>query len=123
MSKWRRIVSISCVPIVRVGFSDVIGSWKIIAIRRPRTSSICRSESFVTSVPSKMIEPDTIRAGGFGSRPMIESAVTDFPHPDSPTMPSVRPRSTEKETPSTARTSPSRVPKYVRRSLTSRSAT
>ena len=53
---------------------------------------------------------------------MIESAVTDLPQPDSPTMPSVLPRSTAKLTPSTARTSPDRVPKYVRRSSTSSSA-
>ena len=46
-----------CVPIVSVGFSEVIGSWKIIAISRPRTSSSCRSESFVRSRPSKMTEP------------------------------------------------------------------
>ena len=53
MSKWRRSVSVICVPIVSVGFSDVIGSWKIIAISRPRTSSSSRSESFVRSRPSK----------------------------------------------------------------------
>ena len=53
---------------------------------------------------------------------MIESAVTDLPHPDSPTMPSVLPFSTWKLTPSTARTTPSRVKKCVCRSLTSRSA-
>ena len=33
---------------------------------------------------------------------MIVRAVTDFPQPDSPTMPIVLPRSTEKLTPSTA---------------------
>ncbi len=54
---------------------------------------------------------------------MIESAVTDLPQPDSPTIPSVRPFSTWKETPSTAWTTPSRVKKCVLRSLTSRSAT
>ena len=48
---------------------------------------------------------------------MIESAVTDLPQPDSPTMPSVLPVSTSNEMPSTARTSPSRVEKYVCRSL------
>ena len=31
--------SVICVPILSVGFSDVIGSWKIIAISLPRTSS------------------------------------------------------------------------------------
>jgi len=44
---------------------------------------------------------------------MTESAVTDLPQPDSPTMPSVFPRSTPKLTPSTARTSPRRDLKYV----------
>src|SRR5262245_37274370 len=119
MSKWRSSTSVICVPILSVGFSDVIGSWKIIAISRPRTSSSRFSDSFVRSRPSNSIEPDTISAGGFGSRPMIDSAVTDLPQPDSPTMPSVSPLSTEKLTPSTARTAPSRVMKYVRRSSTS----
>ena len=91
MSKWRRSVSVICVPIVSVGFSDVIGSWKIIAISRPRMSS--SSRSFSPSGPGRRTAPrrETIFAGGFGSRPMIESAVTDLPQPDSPTMPSVLP--------------------------------
>ena len=110
-----------CVPIVSVGFSDVIGSWKIIAISWPRTSSSCFSLSVVRSRPSNMIEPATIFAGGFGIRPMIESAVTDLPQPDSPTIPSVLPCSTAKLTPSTARTTPSRVKKCVWRSSTSSS--
>ena len=53
---------------------------------------------------------------------MIESAVTDFPQPDSPTIPSVFPFSSEKLMPSTACTTPSRVKKCVRRSSTSSSA-
>src|SRR6185369_4537030 len=57
-----------------------------------------------------------------GMRPMIESAVTDFPQPHSPTMPSVFPFSSEKLMPSTACTTPSRVKKWVLRSLTSRTA-
>ncbi len=51
--------------------------------------------------------------------PMIEAAVTDFPDPDSPTTPSRSPFDIEKEIPSTARTSPESVRKYVRRSRTS----
>ncbi len=117
-----RIVSMICVPIFRVGFSDVIGSWKIIAISAPRISSRFLSGSVARSKPSKLTDPPTIFAGGCGSRPMIESAVTDLPHPDSPTIPSVLPFSTWKLTPSTARTTPSRVKKCVWRSLTSRSA-
>ena len=58
-----------------------------------------------------------------GFSPMIVRQVTLLPQPDSPTIPSVLPFSTEKLTPSTARTTPSRVKKWVRRSSTSSSAT
>ena len=94
MPKWRSSTSVIWVRILSVGFSEVIGSWKIIAISRPRTSSSSFSESLVRSRPSKTIEPETIFAGGLGISPMIESAVTDLPQPDSPTMPSVLPLST-----------------------------
>ena len=47
-------------------------------------------------MPSKRIEPPAMRPGGCGTRPMIDSAVTLLPQPDSPTMPSVRPASTVK---------------------------
>jgi hypothetical protein len=40
---------------------------------------------------------------------MIESEVTDFPHPDSPTMPTVSRGMTSNETPSTARAMPASV--------------
>src|SRR3954462_8798654 len=53
-------------------------------------------------------------------RPMIAMLVTLLPEPDSPTMPSVLPRSTENVTPSTARTTPSSVAKETRRSFTCR---
>ena len=85
-----------CVPIVRVGFSEVIGSWKIIAISSPRTSSSFFSEASSGRGPRSAPSPPTIFAGGFGIRPMIDSAVTDLPQPDSPTMPSVLPASSEK---------------------------
>ena len=45
------------------------------------------------SCPSKRISPETILPGGLGIRRMIERFVTDLPEPDSPTMPSVSPRS------------------------------
>jgi hypothetical protein len=48
--------------------------------------------------------------------------VTLLPDPDSPTMPSVFPRSTVKDSPSTALTSPSSVGKWMTRSLTSTNA-
>src|SRR6266480_2706573 len=53
---------------------------------------------------------------------MIAWLVTDLPDPDSPTMPSVWPRSTSKVSPSTALTTPSPVGKCTRRSRTERNA-
>src|SRR5262245_30964340 len=119
--RWRRSVSVIWVPIVSVGLSDVIGSWKIIEICLPRMSSSALSAIVVRSRPSKRIAPETTRPGDC-TRPMIERDVTDLPQPDSPTIPSTDPSSTSNETPSTARTSPSRVLKWVRRSSTSSSA-
>src|SRR5215510_12723967 len=49
---------------------------------------------------------------------MIERFVTDLPDPDSPTMPSVSPRSRSKLTPLTALTTPSSPKKCVSRSCT-----
>ena len=62
------------------------------------------------SSPSRRTRPSTV-AFGNRVRPMTVRAVTLLPDPDSPTIPSVRPRSRERETPSTALTTPSRVAK------------
>ena len=51
---------------------------------------------------------------------MMDMLVTLLPEPDSPTIPRVLPRSSWKDTPSTARTTPSSVLNRTRRSLTSR---
>jgi len=67
--------------------------------------------------------PSTMRPGGEAISRRMESEVTVLPQPDSPTTASVSPGSTEKETPSTARTTPSRVKKWVfRPSISSRGA-
>ena len=60
----------------------------------------------------------------FGPRvsPMIVSAVTDLPLPDSPTIATISPGSIESETPSTACTTPSSVANETARSCTSSSA-
>ncbi len=52
---------------------------------------------------------------------MIARDSTVLPEPDSPTIPSALPRSSENVTPSTARTRPRSVLKWVRRSVTSSS--
>ena len=110
-------------PIVSTGLSEVIGSWKIIEMRLPRTARICLSESSVSSVPSNRTEPLICVCFGLSDTSrMTDSADTLLPQPDSPTMHSVSPRCTSNETPSTARTVPSRVRKWVRRSRTDSTA-
>ena len=50
---------------------------------------------------------------------MSDRAVTDLPHPDSPTRAKVEPSLISKDTPSTALASPAAVSKYVLRFFTS----
>ena len=64
------------------GFSDVMGSWKIIAISRPRTDRATAGSRM--SRPRQRIEPRMIRPGVCTS-PRTASAVTLLPEPDSPT--------------------------------------
>src|SRR5262249_29135085 len=70
------------------------------------------------SRPSNSASPD-VRAPWV--RPTIVSAETVLPDPDSPTMPSVRPRSSVNDTPRTACTTPAAVANETCRSRTSRS--
>ena len=71
---------------MNTGFSDVIGSWKIIEMSLPRIFSSSLSSSVARSRPSKrMREPSAIRPGR-SIRRITESAVTDLPLPDSPTI-------------------------------------
>jgi hypothetical protein len=103
---WIRATSAIWSPTVKTGLSAVIGSWKIMAMRLPRTLRISPSESSERSRPSKRMRlPRSIRPGG-RIRRMIESAVTDLPDPDSPTSPTVSPRPIVNETPSTDRATP-----------------
>ena len=82
-------------PTVYSGLSAVIGSWKIMPMRAPRMARISRSESAVSSLPSKWIVPVVSAAS---TRRRIESAVIDLPDPDSPTRPNFSPRAMANET-------------------------
>ena len=104
------------------GFSEVIGSWKIMDISSPRIFRSSLGLALSRSLPFHRAWPLEI-VFRFEFSPMIVRQVTLLPEPDSPTMPSVWPFSTVNETPSTAVTTPSSVVKDVRRSWTSRSAT
>ena len=95
---------------MKSGFSDAIGSWRIIAIRLPRIRRISASDFLSRSAPSKKISPDTMRAAGGSNRRSVSASVV-FPEPDSPTMPSVWLWSSTSETSSTARVT--RVPRAL----------
>jgi hypothetical protein len=82
------------------GLSAVIGSWKIMPMRLPRISHICASVSAVSSRPSKRMLP--MISAFSGKRPISAITVIVFPQPDSPTTPSVSPRSRLKLTSRTA---------------------
>src|SRR6185295_12328541 len=86
-------------------------------MRAPRTWRIASASLTPRSSPSSRMRPAVIRPGGGTSR-MMDSEVTLFPHPDSPTSPSTSPRSTVKLTRSTARSGPVAVRNSVTRSST-----
>src|SRR2546423_1438397 len=120
MPKWVLSVSRIWRPIVSTGFREDIGSWKIIAISRPRIPRSARSLCRIRSRPSNSARPLRTRPLR-ASRPRTASDVTLLPHPDSPTIPSVSPRAISKETPLTAYTVPRRVENSTLRSSTPRS--
>src|SRR6266545_3396749 len=67
-----------CSPIVRIGLSEVIGSWKIIEMSRPRISRISSSSRSSRLRPSNTMRPFGTRPVWRGNRRMIESAETDL---------------------------------------------
>ena len=60
MPRWTRSDSVICRPIFITGLSDVIGSWKIIAISRPQIRRRSRSDIVVSSMPSNCTLPSRI---------------------------------------------------------------
>src|SRR2546425_1265153 len=118
--RWISSPSLSWRSMVSTGFSDVIGSWKIMAISRPRTRRISSSFSVKRSRPLKSTCPPTMRPAGAATSRMMLRAETLLPHPDSPTSATVSPALTSQETSSTARTMPAPVWNCVLRCRTSR---
>src|ERR1700737_3607817 len=114
---WADMASSIWTPTLVTGFSDVIGSWKIMATSLPRNSRTSSSFIWTTSRSLNRIRPETIRPGSGTSRRM-ENAVIVFPEPDSPTIPTVSPRATLKLIPSTAWTIPREVKNCGPRSST-----
>ncbi len=97
-----RRISPICFSMVWSGLSEVIGSWKMIEMRLPRTRRMSRSLRLSRSCPSKSIDPDGWLADGYGRSFITDSAVTDLPEPDSPTSATVSPFLMSKEMRSTA---------------------
>src|SRR5438046_2057687 len=82
--------SVSWKPTVNTGFSELIGSWKIIEMSAPR--SFCNSPDVSARrlrPPYRIWLPGGTVAFSLGSRPRIARAVTDLPLPDSPTSATV----------------------------------
>ena len=95
--------SVSWRPIVKTGFSAVIGSWKIMPILSPRRSIIFSAGICARSIASpspgrNQSRPDTIRPPPNSTRRRSESEVTDLPEPLSPTTQTVSPGFTVKLT-------------------------
>src|SRR3984893_14144277 len=83
------------------------------AMLEPRTSRACASLKPSRSVPSRVIASAVTLPGGSGTSRMMESAVTLWPLPLSPTSPRISPSSRSNETPFTARTVPRSVANRV----------
>src|SRR5712671_907160 len=119
MRLWISNVSPTCFSSVCSGFSEVIGSWKTIAMRLPRISRSRAGAAPTNSSPAKrMLLSGVWAAAGYGSSCRIDSAVTDFPEPLSPTRANVSPRSSANDACLTASTAgaPRQPPKVTLRS-------
>ena len=75
---------------VNTGLSDSIGSWKIIAMPRPRNAAVALRLVRSKLLPSIVAVPEVTLAL-LASRPISAKATVDFPLPDSPTSPSSSP--------------------------------
>ena len=94
-------ISATCEPTLSTGFSPAVASWKIIAMRRPRTVRSSLSCIDARSWPSNRIWPDAISASPGRSR-STESPTVVLPAPDSPTSASTLPLSRSNDTSSAA---------------------
>ena len=106
---WIMMDSAICSPTVKTGFRAVIGSWKIIEISFPLTSSRLVMDMVLMSCPSISSLSHSTTPGGSGTRRSIARAVVVFPAPVSPTRPNVFLYPSFRLIPLTAYTMPSSV--------------
>jgi hypothetical protein len=95
-------------PAVKQGLSELIGSWKIIAMSLPAMRRRAFGPIVSRSWPSNAMRSAVTLAVN-GSSPITASIATDLPEPDSPTIASTSLGSTARSTPSTALKAPDRV--------------
>ncbi|KAG0731386.1 hypothetical protein G6F23_015359 [Rhizopus arrhizus] len=69
-------------------------------MRAPRSLRSTAGSAFVTSTPSNRMAPPATTSGA-GVSPMMARAAWVLPLPDSPTMPTISPGATSKDTPLT----------------------
>ena len=87
--RWVWIVSINCSPTVRIGLSEVWGSWNINPILFPLYFTILSEFSWMLRSP-KITEPlETLP--GSSIKFIIAFPTVLFPDPDSPTNPKISP--------------------------------
>ncbi len=95
-------------PTVKHGLRLAIGSWKIIAMSLPMIARRASGSRSRILRPSNSIL-SAVTFAVQGKSPITASIDTDLPEPDSPTIASTSPASTERLIPSTARNGPVRV--------------
>ena len=96
--RWIRTTSMIWLPMVWSGEKELMGSWNIMAISSPRIwrislplgSNWAMSTAFPCFGECQVISPDSI-VSVFGSRRMIDWAVTLLPQPLSPTNARISP--------------------------------
>src|SRR5260221_12199272 len=116
----RRTASSTCRPMRCTGLRQLAGSWKIIAIRRPRIAARRVRGASARFSPLSSAWPVT-RARD-GSSPSAASQVTLLPEPDSPTSPIASPLPMARSMPSTARETRPPVAKSTQRPRSSSKA-
>ncbi|MPN48097.1 hypothetical protein SDC9_195701 [bioreactor metagenome] len=85
------MVSLICLPILKIGFKEVMGSWNMKDISFPLISLILSSETFNMSSPLNNISPPSYFPGGVSTNLTNDIQDMLLPQPDSPTMPKVSP--------------------------------
>ena len=103
MAAWADSTSSIWRPMRITGLSAVMGSWKIIAMREPRSARRRPGVARVSSSPSSSTRPASMASCPCGNRPMTAWAATVLPEPDSPTRHRVSSAPTVRAMSSTAR--------------------